>query len=220
MGPDVDFGSSTVLRTLPDGRDLLFAGQKSGTVFAFSPDDGRIVWKAKLGVGGAFGGIEHGITAGSDRLYVPISDIKPSVAVPQAQTAPHPEGGIHALDLATGRPLWHRPAPAPVCSWGEQSCSAAQPAAPASIPGLVLSGSLDGHLRAFNSTDGHVVWDVDTGRDFTAVNGSPEGAVRAHGGAISGFGQIVAGGMLYVNSGGGYYGPAGNALLAFSVDGR
>ena len=216
IGEDVDFGSSTVLKTLPDGRQLLLAGQKSGTVFAFDPDhDGKIVWQTKLGVGGAFGGVEHGVAAGSDRLFVPISDIAPAKSIASVDQAPHPEGGIFALDLATGAKLWHIPAPPPVCGWGDLSCSAAQPATPTASPGLVFSGALDGHIRAYATADGHVVWESDTGRNFDAVNGG-----QAHGGAISGFGQIVSGGTLYVNSGGGYYGPAGNALLAFSVDGQ
>jgi hypothetical protein len=43
---------------------------------------------------------------------------------------------------------------------------------------------------------------------------------KAGGGAISGYGRTIAEGMLYLNSGGGYFGPPGNALLAFSVDGK
>ena len=216
IGQDIDFGSATVLKTLPGGKQLVLAGQKSGVVFAFDPDNkGKIVWKVRLGQGGAFGGIEHGIAADGDRLFVPISDIKASTAIPSAAEKPHPEGGLTALSLETGETLWHVPAPPPVCGWGTLSCSAAQPAAAAAMPGLVFSGSLDGHIRAFAAADGHVAWDFDTGHNFDAVNGG-----QAHGGAVTGFGQILSGGTLYVNSGGGYYGPAGNALLAFSVDGK
>ena len=216
QGQDIDFASSSVLQTLPGGRQLLLAGQKSGVVFAFDPDKaGKIVWQVKLGEGGPFGGVEHGIAADGDRLYVPISDVGPSSAIPEPGKPPHPEGGFTALSLATGARLWHAPAPAPVCAWGTLSCSAAQPAAVTAIPGLVFSGSLDGHIRAYQAADGKIAWDFDTGRNFDAVNGG-----QAHGGAVNGFGQIVSGGMLYVNSGGGYYGPPGNALLAFSVDGQ
>ena len=216
IGQDIDFGSATVLKTLPGGKQLVLAGQKSGVVFAFDPDNkGKIVWKVRLGQGGAFGGIEHGIAADGDRLFVPISDIKASTAIPSAAEKPHPEGGLTALSLETGETLWHVPAPPPVCGWGTLSCSAAQPAAAAAMPGIVFSCSLDGHIRAFAAADGHVAWDFDTGHNFDAVNGG-----QAHGGAVTGFGQILSGGTLYVNSGGGYYGPAGNALLAFSVDGK
>jgi polyvinyl alcohol dehydrogenase (cytochrome) len=215
-GEDVDFASATVLQALPNGKQVVMAGQKSGVVFAFDPDSGgKIVWQTRLGQGGAFGGVEHGIAADGEHLYVPISDIAPAQAIASTAMAPHPEGGLTALALGTGATVWHVPAPPPVCGWGKQSCSAAQPAAPTVIPGIVFSGSLDGHIRAYATADGNVTWDFDTGHPFDAVNGG-----QAHGGAVTGFGQIVAGGMLYVNSGGGYYGPAGNALLAFSVDGK
>jgi len=216
IGPDFDFGSSTLLGTLPDGRQLLFAGQKSGVVWAFDPDhDGKVVWHKKLALGGAYGGIEHGITADSGHLYVPISDVGTSVAVPTGQDAPHKEGGLVSLALATGDQAWRTAAPEVGCSWGAESCASAQPASPAAIPGVVFSASLDGHIRAYATADGKIVWDFDTGRNFAAVNG-----VEAHGGAITGYGETIADGILYVNSGGGFYGPAGNALLAISIDGK
>ena len=37
-GPDFDFGASPVLATLPGGRQLIVAGQKSGVVYALDPD--------------------------------------------------------------------------------------------------------------------------------------------------------------------------------------
>ncbi len=53
---------------------------------------------------------------------------------------------------------------------------------------------------------------VDTNRPFETVNG-----VKANGGTMDG--PVVAGGMLYVNSGyGGFVGRPGNVLLAFGVD--
>ena len=49
QGPDWDFGSSAMLRTLPSGHRLLVAGQKSGTVFAFDPDrNGALVWSTNV----------------------------------------------------------------------------------------------------------------------------------------------------------------------------
>jgi polyvinyl alcohol dehydrogenase (cytochrome) len=83
-------------------------------------------------------------------------------------------------------------------------------------PGVVFSGSLDGHLRAYSTRDGRIVWDVDTATEFQTVNG-----VKANGGSIDGPGPVVAGGTLYVNSGYGFLGGMpGNVLLAYSVDGK
>jgi polyvinyl alcohol dehydrogenase (cytochrome) len=49
LGPDFDFGSSMILRTLPDGHRVLVAAQKSGMVWAHDPDQqGKLLWKAQL----------------------------------------------------------------------------------------------------------------------------------------------------------------------------
>jgi len=62
--------------------------------------------------------------------------------------------------------------------------------------------------------DGKILWDYDTARKFDTVNG-----VAANGGALDGPGPAVAGGMLVVNSGYGYFnGIPGNVLLAFGVE--
>ena len=83
------------------------------------------------------------------------------------------------------------------------------------IPGVVFSGGLDGHLRAYDAETGRIVWDVDTKGSYETVNG-----MTAHGGSIDGPGPIVVDGMLYVSSGYGIFGGVpGNVLLAFSVGG-
>jgi len=215
IGPDFDFGSSVALRTASNGRQVLLAGQKSGAVYGFDPEDGKILWRVKAGLGGAFGGIEHGVAAEGDKLYVPVSDFTPTIAVPADQLVPHKAGGLLALDITTGKQLWRTPSPEPGCAWGTENCSAAQAASAAVIPGIVFSSALDGHIRAYASDTGAIVWDYDTAHGFDGVNGA-----KVNGGAISGYGQTIAGGMVYVNSGGGYFGPPGNALLAFTVDGK
>jgi polyvinyl alcohol dehydrogenase (cytochrome) len=53
-GPDHDYGSSAILTKTADGRELLLAGQKSGVVYAFDPDQrGAIVWQTRVGKGGS-----------------------------------------------------------------------------------------------------------------------------------------------------------------------
>ena len=81
------------------------------------------------------------------------------------------------------------------------------------IPGVVFSGSVDGHLRAYDTGDGRIIWDIDTARDFETVNGVP-----ASGGSIDGGGPVVVGGMVFAGSGyGRWRGRPGNVLLAFAV---
>lgn len=209
-GPDFDFGSSAILVDLPNGRHALIAGQKSGVVHALDPDrDAETIWQARVGQGGIIGGVEWGSAVDEKNVYAALSDAQFDE---NHRVSPTGGGGLVALRLTDGTEVWHA-APVP-CPEGRKGCSPAQAAAVTVIPGVVFSGSLDGHLRAYSTDDGHVMWDYDTVREFTTVNGVP-----GHGGAINGPGPTVVGGMLFVNSGYGFVGQMpGNVLLAFAAD--
>jgi polyvinyl alcohol dehydrogenase (cytochrome) len=81
------------------------------------------------------------------------------------------------------------------------------------MPGLVFAGAMDGRIRAYDARDGRILWEFDTSQTFDTVN-----KVKAHGGAIDYGGQVMARGMLFVNSGSARQ--PGNLLIAFSVDGK
>jgi outer membrane protein assembly factor BamB len=122
-------------------------------------------------------------------------------------------GGMRAVKIDSGQEVWSKPAAEKLCGTA-RGCSAAQGAAVTAVPGIVFSGSMDGGVRAYSSTDGSILWRFDTNTEFETVNG-----VTANGGAIDGPGPVVADGMLYVTSG--YVrliGRPGNVLLAFGVD--
>ena len=203
---DADFGNSGMLRTLKGGKRILVASDKGGTVYGIDPDRaGEIVWKQKIAAGGVNGGTMWGGASDERGVgYIGISDF----------TAGKPEvgGGLIALQLATGEKVWRTPAPAPTCL-AMPGCSAAQPAPVTVIPGVAFLGSWDGHIRAYETGAGKIVWDFDTARDFETVNG-----VKAHGGSINSMAPVVAGGSLYITSGYSGNGMPGNVLLAFSVD--
>lgn len=203
-GPDVDYGSSAILRTLPDGRRILLAGQKSGVMHALDPDKrGEILWQKQLSPGGVLGGIEWGFAADDKHVYVPISDVW------ESSSAPGQAGGVYALNFADGSEIWNTPAATPDCL-DRAGCNAGQPAAATLIPGVLFSGSMDGHMRAYDSGTGKVIWDVDTKRDYTTVNGVP-----GNGGAIKGAGVTVVDGWLFFGSGYGLWGLPGNVFLAY-----
>ena len=206
-GPDYDFGSSPVIRSLPGGKQIILAGQKSGVIYALDPDhQGKVLWQQRLGAGGALGGIEWGFAVDEKNVYVPMADV----------SGPARKPGITALNFATGATLWNVPAPPINCSWGTTRCNNSQSAAASVIPGVVFSGSVDGHLRAYSTANGVIVWDVDTAPPIATVNGGP-----TKGGALDGGGPTIANGILYTNSGyGKIVGQPGNLLLAFSVDGK
>ncbi|HEV2548362.1 MAG TPA: PQQ-binding-like beta-propeller repeat protein [Stellaceae bacterium] len=222
-GPDLDFGASPILVTLGNGKRALIAAQKSGVVHALDPENGAILWQRTIGRGGTLGGIQWGAAADERKVYVALSDIRirrVSEGTPGAQPGfgttflldPRVGGGLYALSLETGEVVWHTPHP----GCGETpGCSPAQSAAVTAIPGVVFSGGLDGHLRAYDVGDGRIVWDVDTKGSYETVNG-----MTARGGSIDGPGPVVVGGMLYVSSGYAVFGGMpGNVLLAFSVGG-
>ena len=218
-GPDHDYGSSVVLDKLPDGRDILLAGQKSGVVYALDPEKkGEIVWQTRVAKGGINGGVQWGMASDGQKVYAASSDItRPSGSNPDKLDA-HPlppnskeGGGLTALRIGTGEKVWYT---APAACGAQKGCSPAQAAAVTAIPGVVFSGSMDGHIRAYTAEEGRVIWDFDTVRAFSTVNGVP-----GKGGAISGPGAVVVGGMVFVNSGYGRGGAMeGNVLLAFGVD--
>lgn len=203
-GPDFDFGASPVLATLPGGRELIVAGQKSGLAYALDPDkEGQQVWRYRAGGGSGLGGIQWGIAVDADRAYIPVAEIY--------NPAP---GGLHAVDLATGARAWFAPPAPPACGKPSRACSGAQFSAVTVIPGVVFSPSNDGVLRAHATKNGEVVWSFDTNREFTTLNG-----VRAKGGSMYGPAPTIAGGMLYIGSGYGTFGlRPGNVLLAFGLD--
>ncbi len=212
LGADVDFGSSPMLATLPNGRDVIVIGQKSGMAWALDPQNrGSILWQYRAGRGGALGGIEWGSALDGALAYFAVSDVL------DEQLEPNPgadSGSLHAVHLETGARAWRAPAPPLKCGPPSRYCNAGLSAAITVIPGAAFVGSNDGALRVYSTKAGAVVWEFDTNRDFATVNGVP-----GKGGTINGPGPTVADGMVYVNSGyGGSSGRPGNVLLAFGID--
>ena len=211
--PEFDLGASPILINLPHPKNkkqpkyVLILGQKSGLVYAVDPDaDGKLLWHARAGVGGLLGGVQWGPATDGANVYVAVSDLAFEGRGPD----PTKGGGISAYRVSDGKILWRTPPPG--CG-DRRPCSPAQSQAVTAIPGAVFSGSIDGHLRAYDTRDGKIIWDFDTARDFDTVNKVP-----AHGGSLDVGGPIVAGGMVFVTSGYPGFGTMpGNVLLAFSA---
>jgi polyvinyl alcohol dehydrogenase (cytochrome) len=219
-GPDFDFGSSAIL-VHSGNRDLLLAGQKSGVVYALDPArKGEILWQIRIGKGGTNGGVQWGMAADNQNVYAAISDVGRKRVQSTDPTNlrsfdldPDQGGGLHAIRIADGVQAWFAE-PQHTCPAERAGCSPAQPAAVTAAPGLVFSGSVDSHIRAYSSEDGTILWDFDTARDYATVNG-----VKGRGGSIDGPGAVVVNGMVYVNSGySRQSGTPGNVLLAFGTD--
>ncbi|HUI81654.1 MAG TPA: PQQ-binding-like beta-propeller repeat protein [Bryobacteraceae bacterium] len=217
-GPDFDFAASAILASQPNGKRVLLLGQKSAVVWAVDPDKkGQVLWQSRIGVGGTVGGIEWGIASDASNVYAALSDItfnlsfKPGSNDRAYDLDPNKGGGMFAFRIDNGERIWQTPPPG--CGERRQ-CSPAQSAAVTATPGLVWSGAEDGHLRAYSTANGKILWDYDTAHEYKAVNGIP-----ARGGAIDVAGPVIAGGMLFALSG---YpsrgGLPGNVLLAFAIE--
>jgi polyvinyl alcohol dehydrogenase (cytochrome) len=215
---DSGFVSPPVLRTLATGNQVLLAGQKSGMIYGLDPDrGGDTLWQTKIGGSGATGSASAGSSVGPPGVAGPPGGVAWGsaadyrnlyVAVSGGMGQPaNASGSLTALDLKTGAARWHTPSPQPACSWAEENCTHGQTQAVTVMPGSAFSGSMDGHLRAYSTIDGKILWDFDTAKEFQTKNGP-----KATGGPLDHGGATIVNGIVYVNS--------GNALLAFSVDGK
>lgn len=227
--PDHDFASSPIIAKLSNNKKIIIAGQKSGVVTAVEPDDnGNILWQTKIGKGGNLGGIQYGMAYLNDTIYAAVADTtihsKSDTKLDKHQQGidgwyllSAVGGGMYAIDASTGKLKWATPHPG--CNTGGTSqtgCSRSQSAAVTVINDVVFSGGLDGHLRAYDTQSGKIIWDMNTNLKIKGNNGA-----IVIGGSFDGPGPVIVNGVLYVNSGyqmfGGY---PGNALFAFSVDGK
>lgn len=220
-GHDFDFGQPPILVGLAGGKRALVIGQKAGVVYGFDPDaDGKPMWSTRIGEGGTLGGIQWGSAASNGRVYAAVSDVRLRGVADAKEKAGYrleadgtKGGGLFALDAATGTVAWS----AKPAACGERKlCSPAQSGAVSGMPGVVFSGSLDGHVRAYAIETGVVIWDGDTERDFKTVNGE-----TAHGGSLDVAGPVIAAGAVYVMSGYGRYGGMpGNVMLVYTPEGQ
>jgi polyvinyl alcohol dehydrogenase (cytochrome) len=178
---DVDFGTAPIFFKGAGGKRLIGAGQKSGWFYALDPATGKPAWKTEVGPGGKLGGIEFGIASDGERAYAAVSNF------PR-------QGSVSALDGATGKILWQTLSPDGKANFG-----------PITVTGtgsnrLVWAGSSGGFMRAYDASNGKILWEFDTG------------------GAIGG-GPTVVDGTVYVGSGYKFLriGKGNNKLYAFGL---
>ncbi len=237
-GGDFDIGASVIHANLEDGTELLLVGQKSGDAMALDMA-GKLLWKQRVSnaaIGPDLhqtttnGGIHWGMALSGERLLVPAADPER----PRPEYIPRP--GIHALDVRSGEPIWFQGVERG-CYLAEEDkplvglqnmrsgksrsleeqyqCSFfyGLSAAATATEELVFSGGLNGILRAYDISNGDVLWQAATAQPFDTLNG-----VEGHGGSIDVDGQVLAGDWLYVQSGYSMFGQLpGNVLLAYRL---
>jgi polyvinyl alcohol dehydrogenase (cytochrome) len=187
-GPDWDFSAGVMLIDLPNGKNLVVAGQKSGVVWAFDPDrNGELAWKTDI----SRGEILFGAAADDEKGFFGMR-----------------AGALTAVRLKDGVEQWTAFLDPQPSMESHRGLSAAVTV----IPGVVFAPGLDGTLRAFSTFDGRPLWQYDTTQKIATVNGVP-----GRGGSIGSAGAVVVDGMVFVTSGyvGFLNGQPGNLLLAF-----
>ena len=227
-----DVSGSPVLYTLPNGRQILIAGQEHGRITALDPDrNGAVLWVAEAadvmwqgGVPGADPrprtpeGAGFGGAADGELYYRPLAFCSSSGSGRSSgflHCDSDGTGAMVALRPATGERVWSTTHATPTnCSDPEATwCSSGLFGAATVIPGVVFAGARDGTLRAYSTGDGEVLWEYNTMQEYETVNG-----VRAKGGSIGGHGPAIVGGMLFMGSGYNITSAPGNVLLAFGVE--
>lgn len=199
-GPDFDISVGPMVIETDGGRELVGAGQKSGTFWAHDPDDGEVVWSTQVGPGGLAGGLMWGAATDGRRVYVNEANFHGEVwnlvNPPPDSPASTTGGGWAALDADTGALLWQTADPLGAIAWSPVA---------ANRNGLLFTCSMDddGHLRVLDARNGRRLWEHPSG-----------GACVA--------GAAVAGSDVYWGSG--YIGPGGvgtlnNQFYAFRLTG-
>jgi polyvinyl alcohol dehydrogenase (cytochrome) len=190
-GPDFDLGGAG-----PNLLDHLVGfGQKSGVYWAFSPDDGHVLWNTFVGPAGTgtLGGIEWGTATDGTRIYTAIADSGHANYTLVPSGTQINGGSWSALDAKTGKILWQTADPTP----GSIDFGAVSVA-----NGVVYAGSqgAPGFMYAMDAATGKILWSF------------------ASGGSVIDGPSIVDG---FVYWGSGYHiGTNNNKLYAFAIPGR
>lgn len=121
---------------------------------------------------------------------------------------------VVALDPGNGNIIWRTTAPQPACNWDSSDCIAGQVAAVTVVSDMVFAGFWDGYVRIYAADDGHLLREIDTAREYPAVNGV------ASGGQVSGYPVTAGKDALYITSGASSIMKSGNALLVYTLDGK
>ena len=209
-GPDWDFGASVILAEIENDKSILFAGRKSGHVYALDPDnEGKLIWVKRIGKGGFAGGVHWGMTTDNKNLFAAIADTNFINKFPGKPTP-----GIYSLDGLTGKLNW-KFTPQDRCAIDEKpACDIGISASLTATNDLIVGGGFDGWLYVLNKDNGKLLWEYETNVDFTELAG-----IKAHGGSIESDGAVINGNNLLINSGYLYGGRlGGNVLLNFVVD--
>ena len=121
-------------------------------MWAVNPDNGQVIWKQDVAreIAGGRGETLFGGAVDSEKAYFGLIS-----------------SGHLALDLKTGEEVWYAPLVPPQGRENQRGVVGAVTL----IPGVLLSGARDGMIRAASSRTGQLLWEFDSAKEFTTVNG-------------------------------------------------
>ena len=151
----------------------VYAGFADRTVYAVQAEDGAARWSARL----------NGSAPVSPLVATPSAVIAVDVGTFGSQ--------VYALDPANGRRLWDHPMGVPVFR-----------AAPVVLGTAVVTGGIDGRLRAFDLAGGDLIWFSSLGGPIRALASDGETliAVRAKPVSVVGYRHDAAAGLVAIQS--------------------
>ena len=138
-------------------RGLVYVPTEMGNLYALSAEDGEVAWKRKLG-----GSVQHTVACADGKVIVAALG-----------------GKVHALDAATGAPVWTFAAPGRLRTFTQSPCIA---------DGQVFIPCRQGILYALDVAGGKLLWETDLGvpvyqsaayRDGTVYVGGEDIRMRA-----------------------------------------
>ena len=184
QGPDADIGAAPNLFKAKK-RDVVGVGDKAGVYAALDRDTGESVWATTLGPGSHLGGVMGAAAYHDGRIYItqnswPAGFDTQDVFFP-AFDDPENTSEVIALDADDGSVLWRTDVPSPTVGGGVLYAN-----------GVVYTGHSLGLLRAYDATNGNMLWQDQVGVTLAS-------------------GQTVSNGRLFVTHGFSFIGITGGA---------
>ncbi|WP_018617105.1 PQQ-binding-like beta-propeller repeat protein [Segetibacter koreensis] len=203
-GPDYDFGQGPALFSAGTGankRELLGAGQKSGTYWAVDPDNGAEVWRTEVGPGSSLGGLEWGSAVDDKQIYTAVANYYyiPHLMTKGPGAGNTVKGGFWAaLDATTGVLNWEYAADKLPAIAPPPGTTAPNLGMVTIANGVMFGGALDekGTMYALNAATGEKLWSFESGGSVNSGAAVVKGNVY-WGSGYSNFGLGTPNNKLY-----------------------